>query len=99
LQQTEAHEASHQQLISQRAEEAITLSQNHSRQVATQFYNVRNLRDASIIAAKTHEELYGVQTVPQISSEEDEEYLPEEENLQVIEVNRLLIAIFSLIFN
>lgn len=86
LQQTEAHEASHQQLISQQAEEAITLSQNHSRQVADQFYNVRNLRDASIIAAKTHETMYGVQRIPQILEEEDEAYVPEEDDAEEIEV-------------
>ena len=79
MQQSEANEARHKQIISQEAEEAITLSQNHSRQVAERFYQVRNLSDASILAARTHEQLYGVQAIPQISREEDEEYLPEEE--------------------
>lgn len=49
--------------------------------MAEQYYQVRNLREASILASKTHEELYGVQSVPQILSEEDEEYIPEEEEI------------------
>lgn len=53
--------------------------------VAEQFYNVRNLREASILASKTHEDLYGVQAIPQISSDEDEEYNPEEdEEMEVL---------------
>lgn len=87
LQQTEAHQASNQQLISPQAEEAITLSQNHSRHVAEKFYQVRNLRDASILASKTHEDIYGVQPIPQILREEDEEYIPEEDDAEVIEVS------------
>lgn len=87
LQQTEANEASRQDRISRQAEEAITISQNHSRQVAEQYYQVRNLRQASILASKTHEELYGIQSVPQISSEEDEEYLPQEEDQDHVEDN------------
>ncbi len=83
LQQTEANEARRKQIISQQAEEAITWSQNHSRQVGERFYQVRNLSDASILAARTHEQLYGIQTIPQISSEEEEEYLPEEEKEEI----------------
>jgi len=49
--------------------------------VADQYYQVRNLREASILASKTHEDLYGVQSVPQISSEEDEEYIPDKEEI------------------
>lgn len=37
------------------------------------------------MASKAHEELYGIQTVPQILSEEDEEYIPEED--EDVEVN------------
>lgn len=90
MQQTEAHEASYHSIISKEAEEAVTLSQNHSRQIAEEFYQVRNLRDASILASKTHEELYGAQAIPHISDEEDEEYNPtqveeiEEEEIEVI---------------
>lgn len=70
-------------MISFEAEEAITLSQNHSRQVADKYYQIRNLRDASVIASKSHEELYGVRTIPQIVREEDEEYLPGEDEPEI----------------
>jgi hypothetical protein len=76
LQQSEAHDAVAQHKITQQAEEAITLSQGHSRQVAEKYYQMRNLRDAAVVAAETHEDLYGRQDVPNISSEEDGEYLP-----------------------
>ncbi len=62
------------------------MSQNHSRQVAERFYQVRNLSDASILAARAHEQLYGVQTIPQILDEEDEPYVPEEDEAEEIEV-------------
>jgi hypothetical protein len=39
---------------------------------------MRSLHDAAIVAAKTHETLYGYQNPPDVSSEEDGEYLPEE---------------------
>ncbi len=54
--------------------------------MADQFYKVRNLRDASILAAQTHEIMYGVQRIPQIHEEEDEPYVPEEDEAEEIEV-------------
>jgi hypothetical protein len=79
LQQTEANEASGDRRITPAAENAITITQGHSREVAEKFYKLKDLSEASSLAIKTHEELYGIQEIPDISSEEDEAYLPHEE--------------------
>jgi hypothetical protein len=72
LQQTEANEASGDRRITPAAENAITITQGHSREVAEKFYKLKDLSEASSLAIK-------IQEIPDISSEEDEAYLPHEE--------------------
>ena len=54
--------------------------------MAEQFYQIRNLRDASIVAAKSYESMYGIQSIPQIFEESDEAYVPEEDDAEETEV-------------
>ncbi len=66
IQQTEAHHAMMNFTISPRAEEAITVSQGHSREIANKYYRVQNAQESAVIAATAHEQMYGQQEVPQI---------------------------------
>lgn len=79
-------------MITPQAEEALTLSQGHSRTVAEKYYQIKNLREAAVVAATTHESMYGLQDIPNITSEEDEEYVPkddeEEEGSDVTPIKR-----------
>lgn len=78
MQQTEAHVASNKHLITRGEEDAITMSQGHSREVAEKFYQMKSMEEAAVTAAQTHQNLYGIQAVPDLSSDEDEEYVPEQ---------------------
>lgn len=83
--------------ISPRAEEAITLSQGHSRETAEKYYRIQCLQESALIAATAHKDMYGVQKVPHLSSEDDAEYVPDEDDPELVGQVRWDVG-FSIVF-
>lgn len=77
MQQTSTHEAVLANTLTPSAEEALTLTQGHSREVVEDYYLRRNLIQAATTACAAHRQLHGDFTVPNIPRNEDEEYIPQ----------------------
>jgi len=77
MQQTSAHEAMLANTLTPSAEEALTLTQGHSREVVEDYYIRRNMTQAVTTACAAHQQLHGDFTVPNIPRNEDEEYIPQ----------------------
>lgn len=76
MQHTFAHDAVLDQRISEGCEEALTMTQGHSRQTAQEFYVMRQMEKAADTACSVHKRLYGEVSVPKITLTNDEEFLP-----------------------
>ena len=78
MQHTFAHDAVLNQRISEGSEEALTLTQGHSRQTAQEFYVMRQMEKAADTASSAHKRLYGEVAIPNIplARGDDEEFLP-----------------------
>lgn len=76
LQQTEAHEATLTGKIDAEYEEALTLTQGHSKEIAEKFYIKKNMNVAAVKATIVHEQLHGKFEIPVISKSSDEAYRP-----------------------
>jgi hypothetical protein len=78
MQHTFAHDAAMNNQISEGCEEALTLTQGHSRQTAQEFYVMRNMEKAADSACATHKRLYGEVAIPKIAltKGDDEEFIP-----------------------
>ena len=78
MQQTYAHVATLQNNISMECEEALTLTQGHSRETANQYYILRDMEKAAKNASGIHKRLHGEFTVPNINipHDADEEFRP-----------------------
>lgn len=78
MQHTFAHDAVLDQRISEGCEEALTVTQGHSRQTAQEFYVMRQMEKAADTASSTHKRLHGEVAVPKITLArgDDEEFQP-----------------------
>lgn len=79
MQQTSAHDAVLMRTLEPHCEEALTLTQGHSRGVVEDYYLRKNLAQAATTACAAHTQLHGEFAVPNIPMQsEDEEYVPQD---------------------
>jgi hypothetical protein len=78
MQHTYTHQAVLDKEIDESYEEALTLTQGHSRQITNDYYILKNMINVANTASVAHKRLHGEFTVPNIPTcnKDDEEFHP-----------------------